>query len=1333
MPLEQIRPLLALETQRKHSFDSRTPRGSQDGLEGDFKPERSPTLGHASPDSPRTPIDGQSIEPGPSSSSMVGPCSPSIRSSKSLFHGHDPSLDSSERSQLSSPIGGVRNLDEGVTRSSSWKSYSSISVVGRGRRVSEIERDVPENDESYHDVGLQRGTSSQGPRSSLSRASTTGSQSSYSTAATSLRSLSTRNSADASFESSDAMAVSPTSSRRPLARPQEGGTPHHSKSPTSPRFPLQGSPSKRSSFSTPGLGRVQSIGRGSICAGSERPLPSRESVNGAEPSLSPLQQPQSNAIPSAASAPHGHPSHFKAHLEPETISPQVADVTITGQPEQASFMQQPDSALDVPNTFDHDRREPPPPSPQSLSSSPARSSASSSKISRISEAILSSPKRLHMAVAPSFQRSGNTATLSSSPQQTSTIGGSPHARGTSPNAPASSSQAAQWETNQPSMDRFNSRSPAALGQSGRSSPAHEYGEPSMTRRHTASSLRSKSAFSQQISTLQPTAKRTSATGAKTFYGAGHQGGRKAARIRARHPSLAMMDNAPFSVLEARRSEGLRSAAAAVASGGNNSHEQQGLKPQSDWNERPLSPMAMASPDAPRPVASFGSAVDVSDLDSQGSDYGGGRGDVVLASSDTISERDRASPSLVAAVNAAATAVGRGQAQSSPRLALRRQHSRPQLAHLDTDMTVQLLEQSQGSPSGTSSPRPSMPRSSTASSLTAMLSPPLSAAASASGTVNARQSPLLVASSAGTHVLRTPTTEEWARFLASQGVEPGQRTRTTTGRSLAGFAAQSRMASSTRHPSATMSVDSASAADSADHLRALSRSQHLPGSETDEKEDEVDYIDDFRDLDLHAHGIGSPRSRSSSSSSDSSQGRMEALHAAISMPPSRRGTPPLDSPPAIATQARARGEWPTYPLTADSRSETVTATDQSLGRNVQHLHSYLPAPSGRKRTINDFEVAQDIGRGAYGLVKLIRLRPEEVPSPDYPRPEFVVKYIIKSRILADCWRRHRSLGPIPVEIHVMDQLRRLPYVPPAHPPPWDPVKLWPAVTQTGDANADTQAQNGAAGISAKNSSAVSQTHPSLCTMLDFFEDESFYYLVMPRFGQGTDLFDYIESCPLGLATTEARCILGQVADGVRFLHEHGIVHRDIKDENVILDGQGHSQLIDFGSAAHVRPGRCFDTFSGTLDYAAAEILRGDKYAGKEQDVWALGVVAYVCLVGDVPFWNGEEAMQGLASDSRALHALQDRCCLHANEKASSNNSEQAGDAPTLSEEEFRQRAEDLAGQADGGGRLEDAMDLIEQCLQLDPEDRPTAHDVCHHVFLAGNSVDGSWRGPRGWMQ
>ena len=143
---------------------------------------------------------------------------------------------------------------------------------------------------------------------------------------------------------------------------------------------------------------------------------------------------------------------------------------------------------------------------------------------------------------------------------------------------------------------------------------------------------------------------------------------------------------------------------------------------------------------------------------------------------------------------------------------------------------------------------------------------------------------------------------------------------------------------------------------------------------------------------------------------------------------------------------------------------------------------------------------------------------------------------------------------------------------------------------------------------------------------------------PRRGQ--DLFDFVDAHPDGLSPEPLQRILAQIADAVCFLHEHSIVHRDIKDENVVLDPEGNVRLIDFGSAAYVREGRKFDTFSGTLEcahfslllrslapkvdgttersFAAPEVLKGARYSGKEQDIWALGVTLYCLLFGDTPF-------------------------------------------------------------------------------------------------------------------
>ena len=182
---------------------------------------------------------------------------------------------------------------------------------------------------------------------------------------------------------------------------------------------------------------------------------------------------------------------------------------------------------------------------------------------------------------------------------------------------------------------------------------------------------------------------------------------------------------------------------------------------------------------------------------------------------------------------------------------------------------------------------------------------------------------------------------------------------------------------------------------------------------------------------------------------------------------------------------------------------------------------------RKKTISDFAILEDMGQGAYGQVKLARSKKEAAKK-------VVLKYVTKKRILVDTWTRDRRLGTVPLEIHVLDYLRR------------DGLK-----------------------------------HPSIVEMTDFFEDDVNYYIEMVPHGlPGMDLFDYIEMRST-MEEAECRNIFLQVVNALHHLHTKAlVVHRDIKDENIILDGENKVKLIDFGSAAYIKNGP-FDVFVGTI--------------------------------------------------------------------------------------------------------------------------------------------------------
>ncbi len=154
-------------------------------------------------------------------------------------------------------------------------------------------------------------------------------------------------------------------------------------------------------------------------------------------------------------------------------------------------------------------------------------------------------------------------------------------------------------------------------------------------------------------------------------------------------------------------------------------------------------------------------------------------------------------------------------------------------------------------------------------------------------------------------------------------------------------------------------------------------------------------------------------------------------------------------------------------------------------------------------------------------------------------------------------------------------------------------------------------------------AAMLTHPNLVDVYDVGQDGDIHYIVM-EYVEGTDLKTLINrEAPLPIA--RALAIAEQIARGLHAAHRVGLVHRDVKPQNVIVTPDGFARITDFGvakshlSTALTETGVSF----GTVDYISPEQAQGLP-AGPQADIYALGVVLYEMLTGRLPF-SGNNAV------------------------------------------------------------------------------------------------------------
>lgn len=142
------------------------------------------------------------------------------------------------------------------------------------------------------------------------------------------------------------------------------------------------------------------------------------------------------------------------------------------------------------------------------------------------------------------------------------------------------------------------------------------------------------------------------------------------------------------------------------------------------------------------------------------------------------------------------------------------------------------------------------------------------------------------------------------------------------------------------------------------------------------------------------------------------------------------------------------------------------------------------------------------------------------------------------------------------------------------------------------------------------------HPNIINLYETFETDK-HFLLVTELCPGGDLLNYVRR-RRKLTEDVAKYFFKQLVHACIYCHKKGVVHRDIKLDNILLDQKGTLKLGDFGVSRAVKKNEILKDQCGTPAYIAPEVLHNNGYSGKLSDTWSCGVVLFAMLYGTVPF-------------------------------------------------------------------------------------------------------------------